>query len=243
MTPGQLYHLIEETWPAASLHRHGPWLLREGQGGGQRVSAATAAAPIGPDDIALAEQAQQALGQPSLFMIRQEDTALDALLQARGYLRHDPVVAYSAPVNLLAHPAPDRMATFPLWPPLAIATQLWADAGIGPGRVAVMNRVKGAKTSILGRVNDRAAGIAFVACAGNMAMLHALEVTPTQRRQGSANNIMRAAAIWAQDQGAETLSVVVTVANTGARKLYTSLGMDVVGQYHYRKKQESGSEQ
>ena len=67
-------------------------------------------------------------------------------------------------------------------------------------------------------------------------MLHALEVTPSQRRQGSAHNILRAAVAWAQANGADTLSLVVTVANDKARRLYASLGMAVVGQYHYRQK-------
>jgi len=236
MTPDQLYPLVEATWPAAALHRHGPWLVREGQGGGQRVSSATAEGPVSDSDIALAETVQAGLGQPPLFMIRHGDSTLDALLAARGYLRHDPVVAYAAPAAQLAEPAPNPMTAFALWPPLAIAAALWAEAGIGPGRLAVMDRVTGPKTSILGRANDRASGVAFVACAGNRAMLHALEVTPGQRRQGSANNILRVAAGWAQNQGAITFSLVVTEANTAAHALYASLGMQVVGQYHYRKK-------
>ena len=29
---------IDGTWPAAAYHRLGPWTLREGRGGGSRVS-------------------------------------------------------------------------------------------------------------------------------------------------------------------------------------------------------------
>jgi len=54
------------------------------------------------------------------------------------------------------------------------------------------------------------------------------------RRQGCAINILRAAACWAQDHGADTLSLAVTQANAGARALYASLGMEGVEQYHYR---------
>ena len=46
----------------------------------------------------------------------------------------------------------------------------------------------------------------------------------------------RAAGAWAQDNGAETLALLVTEANAGARALYASLSMGVVGQYHYRKR-------
>ena len=65
-------------------------------------------------------------------------------------------------------------------------------------------------------------------------MIHALEVLPHQRRQGVAGRIMRAAAIWAEEQGAHTISLIVTQANAGAGALYASLGMSLVGQYHYR---------
>ncbi len=105
---------------------------------------------------------------------------------------------------------PEHMTTFPHWPPMAIAEDLWAEGGIGPARLAVMARAKGAKCAILGRANDRAAGVAFVALHQRVAMLHGLEVTPSQRRQGSAHNILRAAVQWAQDNGAEQFSLVVT---------------------------------
>lgn len=235
MTPDQLAQVAEATWPPAATHRHGPWLIREGRGGGQRVSAASPAADWTPDDIPQAEAAMQALGQAPLFVIHPQDAALDAALAARGYARHDPVIAYAAPTAALADPPPPFLTTFPHWPPLAVATQLWAAGGIGPARLAVMHRVQGPKTAILGRSGDRAAGAAFTAIHGNIAMLHGLEVAPDLRRKGCAHNILRAAALWAQDHGATTLALLVTERNLAARALYASLNMEVVGQYHYRK--------
>ena len=236
MTPQDLSRVMDDTWPAAGIQLVGPWVIREGAGGGQRVSAAsTRGGDVSSDDIAAAEQAMRALGQAPLFLIRETDLVLDAALQASGYAFHDPVIAYGAPCGALAMmPAP--MTTFAHWPPMAIAADLWADAGIGAGRMAVMHRAVGPKTAILARANDRASGVAFVAMSGKTAMLHALEVTPSLRRQGSAHNILRAAAVWAQDQGADMLSLVVTRANDTARRLYASFGMLVVGHYHYRQK-------
>lgn len=234
MKPQLLAQVMEATWPAAAITRAGPWAIRDGQGGGKRVSAATAEDQWQDADIVQAEAAMAALDQHALFLIREQDAALDAALQARGYRIVDPVVAYAMPLN--APPPPDHMTTFPHWPPMAMAADLWAEGGIGAERVAVMHRAEGVKTAILGRTQDRAAGAAFVAMAGGIAMLHALEVTPAMRRQGSAHNILRAAACWALDQGADTLSLVVTVANDGARRLYASFGMSVVGHYHYRQK-------
>lgn len=227
--------VMDATWPAAALHRAGPWLLREGRGGGKRVSAASAEAQWQPSDIALAEAAQAELGQPPLFVLRAGDEALDAELEARGYRIIDPVIAYAAPVaQLTAVPVPP-IRVFPIWPPLAIQTEIWAEGGIGPERLAVMARTAD-RTSLLGRINDRAAGSAFVALHGDTAMLHALHVLPEQQRHGLGAHMTRAAAFWARDRGAVNLSLVVTRENAPARALYASLGMQIVGQYHYRMK-------
>lgn len=230
--PGSLAEVMEATWPPAACVSCGPFLLRDGQGGGKRVSAATVEGAWTEGDLARAEAAMDA----PLFLIRAGDAALDAALDARGYHVIDPVLAYSAPVDLLAGDGPARMTTFPHWPPMQIARTLWSDAGIGPARLRVMERAPEAKTVILGRANDRASGVAFVACHGRHAMLHALEVVPSLRRQGSAQNILRAAAAWAKSAGADSLSLVVTVANAPARALYVGMGMTEVEGYHYRKR-------
>ena len=229
-----LADLMEATWPPASSVRLGAWTIRDGKGGGKRVSAATADGDWVDEDIFGAEKAMEELGQTPMFLIREPDVMLDQALQARGYRVVDPVVAYTAPVGHLLETSLSSMAVFAHWPPLAVCRDIWSAGGIGPARWDVMNRVAEPKTAILARTNDRPAGVAFVAVHGNAAMLHALEVPQAARRQGSARNIMHKAAEWAQNNGAESLSLVVTVANSPARALYTSMGMAVTGQYHYR---------
>ncbi len=228
--------VTDATWPAAARHRAGAFIVREGRGGGQRVSAATAEGPWTQADIGAAERMHMALGQTPLFMIRDGEAALDAALAARGYRVKDPVNVHDCAIAALTAGPADPMAGFVIWPPLAIMRDLWAEGGIGPERIAVMERTGGPRTAILGRVSDRASGVAFVAVAGETAVLHALHVAPGLRRQGSAVKIMRTAAHWAQDHGAERFSVLVTEANTAAGALYASLGMEIVGQYHYRSK-------
>jgi GNAT superfamily N-acetyltransferase len=232
MTPDTLAQVMEATWPPLQATRHGPWTIRVGAGGGKRVSAATADCDWDDPDIAGAAAAMRALGQSPLFLIRDGDVALDAALAAQGYTVIDPVMAYTVAARSLPEPAP--MTTFAHWPPLSITRTLWAEGDIGPGRLAVMDRVRGPKTAILGRTGDRPAGVAFVAMHGTTAMLHALEVSPLQRGRGCAQNILNAAAAWTVAMGGDTLSLVVTVANTAARQLYASRGMQVVGHYHYR---------
>ncbi|MFP7675424.1 GNAT family N-acetyltransferase [Marivita sp. S0852] len=229
-----LYAVTESTWPPADKTPAGPWMLRNGAGGGKRVSAATAEGEWSTDDLAAAESAMRMLGQDALFMIRDGEDALDAALDARGYTHIDPVTLWACPVtDLTILPVP-RVTAFTIWEPLAIMRDIWAANGIGPERVAVMERVTGPKTGLLGRTDDQPAGAAFCAIHERVAMVHALEIMDIHRRKGLGVWMMRQAAHWAAANGADWMSVLCTQANAGATGLYTSLGMKVVGHYHYR---------
>lgn len=232
-----LYDVIEHTWPAARELSCGAFLLRDGRGGGKRVSAATIQHPNwSSDDIEDAEIGMETLNQSRLFMVREAESRLDDALANMGYVVVDPVNMYCIPVGQLAKNIPPRVSTFAVWSPLAIGYDIWRDAGIGPGRWAVMDRVKGPRTSILGRWNDSPAGICFVGIHDGIAMVHALEVVLDQRRQGVAEKMMAAASIWAQKNGASHMSVICTAANDAANNLYFKLGMKHIGGYHYRQK-------
>lgn len=228
------YDVVDATWPAARYERLGPWLLRQGSGGGSRVSSTTHEGILHPGDIDEAEEAMQNMGQQIIFQIRDGQDELDKALELRGYDVLDPVNIYACPIdNLCDHDIPP-VTVLRVWEPLAIMREIWAAGGIGPERLAVMDRAKGPKTGLLGRHKDKPAGVAFVAMHNDVAMVHAVEVVPFQRRAGMGRWFMRAAALWAREQGAKTLSVICTQANTAANGLYTSLGMQVVGRYHYR---------
>jgi GNAT superfamily N-acetyltransferase len=230
----RIFEVIDGTWPAARYQTCGPFTLRVGQGGGNRVSAATQNAPFTADDLPAAEDAMRAIGQDPLFMIRPNDSALDAALAARGYAIRDEVMIYTCPTDRLCDRPLPRVTVFSIWQPLAIMVEIWAKGGIGPGRLAVMNRAHGPKTGLLARQNEKPGGAAYVAIHDGIAMVHALEILPHQRAQGLGGWMMRGAALWAAAQGARRFSVICTTANTGANALYRSLGMDAVGTYHYR---------
>lgn len=230
MTPDGLSRAMEATWPAARTWREGPFIFRDGAGGGKRVSAATCEGAWDAADLALLD----GLPEP-LVLVRAGDDGLDAALDRRGWRIVDPVVIYAAPVADLVAELPP-LAAFAHWPPMAIAGSIWDEGGIGMARRAVMERVSGPRTAILARDGDRSAGVAFVACDAAEAMLHALEVRPAHRRRGIGQTLLRAAAGWASDQGADRLSLAVTAQNHAARALYARVGLQVVGQYHYRMK-------
>ncbi len=230
----KLYAVIDGTWPPVAKRAVGPWTIRVDGKGGSRVSAATVEGAFGDDDILEAERAMRDVGQTPLFMIREGEDQLDGALAARGYVIKDPVNLYAAPIAEIATERPPAVTAFTVWPPLAAQAEIWAAGGIGQGRLDVMDRAWQPKTTILGRINDRPAGTVFVGIAADCAMIHALEVAKEHRRQGLAAHLTRAVAFWAQAQGAAFLTLVTTQANPGANALYTSLGMTLVGQYHYR---------
>ncbi len=230
---GALFAALDATWPAAGVSVEHGFHLCDGAGGGKRVSAARATGPVTPDQVQVAAAAMRAQGAAPLFMIRPGDDPLDALLDARGYDAMDATVLMAAPVAQIAA-APAPVTLFPIWPPLQIMRDIWTANGIGAARQAVMDRAPPPKTALIARVSDRAAGTAFVACHGDIAMLHAVEVLPGLRRQGAARNMLTGAAWWAQVQGCAWLALAVTRANSGARALYRTMGMAEVCSYHYR---------
>lgn len=228
------FDVCDHTWPAAQSRRVGPFTLRDGQGGGSRVSATTVAGNFTPADLDAAEAAMRKATQRMIFQIRPGQQALDDAVAARGYQVFDPVNIYACPVEVLCDVPLPRVRVLAVWEPLALMREIWASGGIGPDRIAVMARAKGPKTGLLGRLEDKPAGVAYAAIHAGTAMVHAIEVVPEWRRRGMGAWFLRGAAFWARDNGAQEISVICTKANGAANALYASLGMNLVGSYHYR---------
>jgi N-acetylglutamate synthase len=228
----RLMAAVDATWPAAETVDRGGWRLRRGEGGGKRVSAAS---PLGlaQGDVGEAEAAMRAWGQPPLFRLG-ESEAVDRALAGRGYSVLDPVLLYAVPVARLAGDESHLAAVYRVEGLPAILEEIWDAGGIGPGRRAVMERVRLPKTRLLSRAGDVPCGAAFVAVDGEVAMVHAIEVLARLRRQGAARLLMEGAARFAAERGAAWLALAVAEANVPARGLYARLGMAEAGGYHYR---------
>ncbi len=236
----RLFGALDATWPAHSYYQEPPWRLCYGAGGGQRVSAAIAEAPGQPvtsADIDRAESRMRALDQVPLFMIREGEADLDAALGERGYGVVDPVAILAAPASSMKPGGATGCSVVPCDTPLAVMEEIWSEGGIDRGRLDVMARAKAPKAYLLLRCNDRVAAVVFVACDGDVAMLHALEVRESHRRKGYGRHLSIAAAGWAADHGARTLALLAVRSNAAAIGLYQGLGMTEVAHYHYRKKQ------
>ncbi len=235
MTPdaAHLFDVSEATWPPAQRWEVGPFTLREGQGGGQRVSAATVNGAFDAGQLDAAEVAMRTTGQHPLFQLRGDDPELLDALKARGYRARDETLLYTLPIAQLTDIPIPRVTAFTIWEPLAIMNEIWATDGIGPERLAVMHRAAH-KTAVLARWNEKPAGAGFVGLHANVAMVHGLIVLPHQRRQGVAQWMMRRAAFWGQAHGAQHIAVLCVAANEAANRFYRALGFSQVGRYHYR---------
>ncbi len=225
---------MDATWSPAEIIGTEPWTLRRGLGGGKRVSAATTDRAVDQAEIDLAVSAMCAMDQTPTFMIRNGNEDLDRQLDNMGFCLVDPVLILSGPVENIAKIDPAPLAAIPSVEPLALMEELWIRSGINQGRIDVTLRTHGPKTWLFSRHDDKPAGGAFAAVSGRIAMVHALFVIPAQRRAGVGRNLMGRAAIWGRENGATDLAVVTTGENLPAQGLFRGLGMEIVGNYHYR---------
>lgn len=225
---------ISATWPAERTWRVGSITMRTG--GGQRATAATVDGLPEATDLDRAEADMIDLRGESLFRVRDWERPLARDLDTRGYAKRDETNILAMAIADLADRPLKPVSAFAVWPPLAIMEELWNENDIGPVRQENMTRVEGPKTGLLGRGSDQPGGVGFVAVHNDIAMIHAVAVQTHLRRQKIAENMMIAAAQWAQDVGAKWLTTLCTCHNSAANSLYTSLGMTVVARYHYRAK-------
>lgn len=226
-TISELYTAVDRTWPPFEIHEHNGWHIREGKGGGKRVSAATRTPNA--TDFSDASKFQLSLGQDDLFMIQEADQDLDAALAMSGYELIDPVVFLGKPIDGTIETQGSGITVSDA--PTSIQAKLWKASGINQSRLNVMMRApKRACISI----EDKA--VAFTAIHEGIAMTHALEVAKKHRRQGLGTQIMDASINWAAQNCADWIVVLTVLENQPARSLYTSMGMVELGFYHYRLK-------
>lgn len=232
---------FEATWPAAETRRFGGIAVGRGMGAGGRVSSARSCGDWSAADLDAAESCHRDWGQPVLFRAWDDEDRLIAAMIERGCRIETPTLVMAAPVALLTGRPLPPVTGFTIWPPLAIQRDIWGAGAIGSARQAVMDRVPAPKTALLGRIEDRAAGAGFVACHAGVAMVHAVEVLPAFRRKGLGSWLMRTAAFWARDEGAETVALAVSRGNEIARATYAALGFTVVGSYAYYARDDAGT--
>lgn len=228
-----LSRAFEESWPAAEYREAGGFRIGRGFGGGGRISSARALPGWTAAGIDMAAAVHREWGQPVLFRAPDSDAALAGALTGAGLHPALPTAVMEIPTTALTDREIPFLTAIPCWPPLAVQREIWEAGNITPARQAAMARVDLPRVALLGRLNDAPVASAFMARAGEVAMIHAIEVAPQARRQGMAEWLLRAAAELAADQGATRLALAVTLANQPAVALYRKLGFATAGTYRY----------
>ncbi|CAH0146732.1 GNAT family N-acetyltransferase [Roseomonas sp. CECT 9278] len=228
------------TVPAPRIAFDGPFVVRAFAGGTGRANAASAIDPAPDPDlaarIARIEARYAALGLPPRFRATPLDPpGLGALLAARGYVEKDETVILVAPIGAIAAadpaatalPAPDAD-----WMAVTATAehQTPARRQEKQGTPALL-MVPGAWITL--HEDNAAAAVISVVAAGDLAGFFDLAVPPTHRRRGLAARAVRAAAHWAQAQGATWLFCQVAAANAASLALNTGLGMTEAYRYRY----------
>ena len=229
-----IFDTIDLTWPAEEFLELPEWKLRRSLKGGKRVSAATLIKKSGIPNIKFVENTLADWCQDKLFMIKAGENSLDEALEKRGYCIVDPTNIWSISSEALSIQQIPPVTAFSIFPPLAIQKEIWTANGIDASRIKIMDRVKTPKTTIFGRINAKPAASAFAAVVNKIAMVHALIVDQKYQRQGMGKFVMQKAGAWAHQQGAESVAALCTKHNQSANNFYKILGMQVIGEYHYR---------
>lgn len=234
----RLLAALEATWPPAAIDTDSVpgWKLRDGAGGGKRVSSAVS---LGGRDPEAPAAAMRARGERPLIQVPGSDPDLDALLAEAGWSEIDRTLLMIGPAEPLSTLDADRkIRSIEARCRLVLIEEIWEAGGVDAARRAVMARCPLPKTTVVARSDTSVTGVCFVAADGEVAMLHAMEVRADMRRQGAGRSTLAGAARFALDQGAAWLALAVTEANAAARALYEAAGMETVARYGYRQAAE-----
>lgn len=233
MMDAALARAFEATWPAAEYREAGGFRIARGMGGGGRLGAAVPLHDWQPDGIMQAIAAHRDWGQAALFCVPQGMTDLAQALQAQGFRPHKPTAVLHIPTPFLTDQPLPQVTALSAWPPLAIQREIWQQGGIDTPRQQAMDRAGLPKRALLGRLKDRAAGVAFLGISDRVAMIHAIHVTPAARRQRLAEWLMRGAGFIAAEHGATRLALAVAQENLPAMALCRKLGFAQIDAYDH----------
>jgi GNAT superfamily N-acetyltransferase len=228
------------TIPAPRIAFDGPFVVRAFEGGTGRANAASSLDPAPDADlaerVARIEALYAAHGLPPRFRSTPLDPAgLAPLLAERGYVEKDETVILLAPIGAIAAADPAARA-------LPAPDADWmAVTATAEHQTPARRREKEATPALLMvpgawitlHEAGEAAAVISVVAAGPVAGFFDLAVPPSHRRRGLAARAVRAAAHWAQAQGAQWLFCQVAAANAASLALNTGLGMAEAYRYRY----------
>ena len=117
---------------------------------------------------------------------------------------------------------------YTMWPVLHVMTEIWEAGGIDAAQRAVMDRIPGPKAGILARIGQARGGVCFVAVYGGIAVVQALLVEADKRQKGVGARLLKAAAVFAHQNGASHVLAPAAPDNAAANALFQRIGMELI---------------
>jgi GNAT superfamily N-acetyltransferase len=244
--------LAANAWPPEQSIVLDGWRLRSARGVTRRANSVWPNASsdvVGLDEkLVLVEQYYAALGQPAIFQVcdAAQPTALDALLEGRGYNANSFTDVQVASVQtLLQNLPPLRLRpTFELevseafdeeWFTLYCASEEVSGHAAAVRR-SILQRIQPPHGFALLRSAGQPIAVGLGVSEGGWLGIYSMATLPPYRRQGAASAVLRTLAIWSQLYGVENVYLQVMQHNADARQLYAKAGFTRAYGYHYREK-------
>lgn len=226
-------------WPAFVVADVDGWLWRYSGGGSKRANSVLAMGWRGHDverSVELVEKLYDERSAPPQFNVSDvsDPPNLDRILEARGYIAHEPVTTLAKAVDRKAKKPADVLEE-------AMPSEGWMEtytsvisASRKPQAPKLVARVPEPRAFFScvrdGRVVSAGLGVAK----DGFAVVECMATKADARRSGGARSILAGIEAWAARQGARTLFLQAVTANAPAIALYTAAGYRRVMQNHYR---------
>ncbi|MGG1514970.1 GNAT family N-acetyltransferase [Paenibacillus oryzisoli] len=253
------YRFLDElaagAWPSERMDAFESWQLRASKGVTRRANSVltNGELPDRPEWLQEIERYYQALGLPAIFQVGDASpAALDADLEANGYLVDTPCVIMTAESERSTQLTQDKLArrsTDAAVPEVHFApsaSQEWISRflqleGYAESRrnfyIKLYDRMPTPKAFVQLRLGGQVIGVATVVVEREWAGFFNVVIDESYRGNGYGYDLLGALSAWSLEQGASRLYLQVVADNEPAQNLYRKLGFDTVYRYHYRVKQ------
>ena len=232
-TRDELERAAAASWPAAIEERLDGWVLRATPGAsGRRLNSALPPAQAGTGALDAVARWYGDRGMPPIVQVTpaEDQAALDAALDARGWSKEAETAVLRAPARAVAGRSAAERVGLEAW------LDAWRATGAAraqePAAAEVLTRIDAETAPLVARRDGHVAGVAVAVLQPSASIVFSVAVAPEHRRRGVASDLMRA---WANAAGDRTLFLQVMEDNAAGLALYGRLGFSRSHGYWYRR--------
>jgi len=237
-TPDDLERVAMLAWPALEAHRIGDWSVRFAHGYSKRANSANPLvmpARLTPDRLDAIERFYSDRGAKPIVRLPEirDIAAADGMLDARGYVVVDRSRVMTLPTTSMVSDGCALLPDAETW--LDVFQALTGEDGAQTaGHRRILNAMTGQRAFATVRDSGRIAACGLGVHVDGVVGLFDIVTHPDFRRRGLAARLCAGLVTWAAEAGAHTVFLQVVESNSGAIRLYESLGFTTQYRYWYR---------